>query len=149
MKSNLVLPKSLSELKKLPRHQHIKLWARYVDSPYKRQLRALWYYLSCENKHLTIEPKHLTKILKYAENPEDCLLKVVKNKYNLLPGSEIVKTFRGIEFKITVAELNKFIYRGTSYKTLSAIAKEICGSKVSGPDFFGLNNKRVRKEIHG
>lgn len=148
MKKKPVLPKRIEELKKLSHQKQAEMWNRYLDSPYKRQFRALWYYISCENMNVRIEPKYLTKIIKYSKNPEECLGKVVKRKYNLLPGSEIIKTFRGIDFKVTVVGVNEFIYRGVSYKTLSSVAKEICGHKVSGPDFFGVNNKRVRKEIH-
>ncbi len=87
---------------------------------------------------------------KYAENPDECMVKVYKTKYNLHPGTEIIKTYLGRQYKVTIAEVNDFIYNGQHYKTLSAIAKEICGIKVSGYDFFGLNNKRTLKEAaHG
>jgi hypothetical protein len=125
------------------------LWAKYVDFPYKRQYKALWYYIQCDNMRLKIEPKYLVKIKKYAQNPEECFDKVHKVKYNLTAGSEIVKIFRGIDFKVTVADENEFIFRNKYYKTLSAVAKEICGLKVSGPDFFGLNNKNVKGMING
>lgn len=70
--------------------------------------------------------------------------------YNLHPSTEIIKTYHGRQYKVTIAETDDFIYNGQHYKTLSAIAKEICGIKVSGYDFFGLNNKRALKEAaHG
>lgn len=150
MKKKIYLPKSTEELKKLSRQKQAELWARYCDSPYVRQFRALWYYIACENANLKIERKFLTKLEKYAENPDECMLRVYKTKYNLHPGTEIIKTFRGKEYKVLVAEHDDFIYEGRHYKSLSAIAKEICGIKVSGYDFFGLNNKQARKEAdHG
>ena len=75
------------------------------------------------------------------------MVKVYKTKYNLYPGNEIIKTYRGRQYKVNIAEVNDFIYEGKHYKTLSAIAKEICGIKVSGYDFFGLNNKRALNEV--
>ena len=78
------------------------------------------------------------------------MLHVYKTKYNLHVGTEIIKTFRNRQYKVLVADANDFIYDGKHYKSLSAVAKEICGIKVSGYDFFGLNNKRVLKEAaHG
>ena len=150
MKRKIHLPKNIEELKKLSQKKQAELWERYVNSPYNHQLRALWYYIACENANLKIERKHLIKLEKYAENPEECMVKVYKTKYNLHPGTEIIKTYLGQQYKVTIVEINDFIYNGQHYKTLSAIAKEICGIKVSGYDFFGLNNKRVLKEAaHG
>ena len=146
MKKKIYLPKSAEELKKLGRKKQAELWARYCDNPYKKQLRALWYYIACENANLKIERKFLTKLEKYAENPEDCMLRVYKTKYNLHVGTEINKTFRNQQYQVLVADVNDFIYEGKHYKSLSAVAKEICGIKVSGYDFFGLNNKSVLKE---
>lgn len=78
------------------------------------------------------------------------MVKVYKTKNNLHPGTEIIKTYLGRQYKVIIAEVNDFIYNGEHYKTLSAIAKEICGIKVSGYDFFGLNNKQALKEVaHG
>jgi len=150
MRKKIYLPKSAEELKGMKRKKQAELWARYNNSPYERQFRALSYYIACENANLKIERKHLTKLEKYAENPDECMVKVYKTKYNLHPGNEIIKTYRGQEYKVSIAEANDFIYKGQHYKTLSAIAKEICGIKVSGYDFFGLNNKQVLKEAaHG
>lgn len=149
MRSTMNLPKTSVELKKLPRKKQAELWAKYSDSPYVRQYRALWYYIACDSQNLKIERQHLTKITKYAEKPEDCMVKVTRTKYNLIPGSEIIKTFRGIEFKIMVTYDDKFIFNGKTYSTLSSVAKEICGIKVSGSDFFGLNNKKVKEKANG
>ena len=146
MKKKIYLPKSAEELKKLGRKKQAELWARYCDSPYERQFRALWYYIACENANLKIERKFLTKLEKYAENPEGCMLHVYKTKYNLYTGTEIIKTFRNRQYKVLVADANDFIYDGKHYKSLSAVAKEICGIKVSGYNFFGLNNKSALKE---
>lgn len=138
------LPQTHEEFKKLSMHDKTVLWARYVPHPFKRQHRALWYYIQCENLNLRIEPKHLTKIKKYKDSPNECVTRVYQKKYNLNPGAEIIKIFRGIEFKVLVADNGDFIYDGRTFKTLSAVARKISGIKISGPDFFGLN-KRDKK----
>lgn len=146
MKSKIYLPKTLEELKRMNHDVQSVLWARYSPHPYKRQIRALWYYIQCENMGLKIEKKHSTKIRKYMKNPDECMTRTYHNKYNLNPGSEIIKTFRGLEFRVLVADNGDFIYAGKTYKTLSAVAKEISEIKVSGPDFFGLMNKNIHNK---
>lgn len=145
MKPKIYLPKTIDELRKIPYLKQSDLWKRYVDKIYQKQGRSLWYYIACENTHLRVEAKHIIKLNKYAQNPEECLLKVHKNKYHLTSGSQITKTFRGIEFRVMIVNQNDFIYKDKHYKTLSAVAKKICGIKVSGPDFFGLNNKKAKE----
>lgn len=143
MKAFFMLPESKTELEKMDFEQKSLLWARYSPYPYRRQARALWYYIQCERAHATIAAKHVTMLRKYMNNPNECLSRVHKNKYHLLPGTIITKTFRGLEFKVTVDDRGEFVYNNKTYRTLSAIAREICGHKVSGNDFFGLTNKRL------
>ena len=83
MRKKIYLPRSAEELKKLSHQKQTELWARYHDSSYERQFSALWYYIACENANLKIERKHLTKLDKYAENPDECMVKVYKTKYRL------------------------------------------------------------------
>lgn len=143
MKAFFMLPESKTELEKMTFEQKALLWARYSPYPYRRQTRALWYYIQCERAHATIAAKHITMLRKYMNNPDECLSRVHKSKYHLNPGTIITKTFRGLEFKVTVGDRGEFVYNNKTYRTLSAIAKEICGHKVSGNDFFGLTNKRL------
>lgn len=42
MRKKIYLPKSAEELKKLNHQKQAELWARYHNSPYERQFRALW-----------------------------------------------------------------------------------------------------------
>ena len=74
MRKKIYLPRSAEELKKLSHQKQAELWARYHNSSYERQFRALWYYIACENANLKIERKHLTKLEKYSENPNECMV---------------------------------------------------------------------------
>ncbi|MCW5769675.1 MAG: DUF2924 domain-containing protein [Phycisphaeraceae bacterium] len=54
-------------------------------------------------------------------------------------GARITRVWRGRTYEVTVVEGGKaFIYKGTSYRSLSRIALEITGTAWSGPLFFGL-----------
>lgn len=55
----------------------------------------------------------------------------------LYPGIRLVRDWRGERHEVKVLQ-GGFEYRGERYKSLSALAKFITGTKRSGPLFFGL-----------
>ncbi len=54
-----------------------------------------------------------------------------------VPGTRLVREWQGVEHAVTVLE-NGFEYRGRPFKSLSAVANAITGTRWSGPLFFGL-----------
>src|SRR5713101_7438984 len=77
----------------------------------------------------------------------------------LKPGTVLVRDYQGQRHTVTVAP-NGFDWQGTTYASLSAIARAITGTAWSGPRFFALaprngtsargNNKRsVRVDRNG
>ena len=60
-----------------------------------------------------------------------------------MPGSILVKEFKNRSIVVTVLD-NGFEWEGRRFNSLSAIAKEVTGTKWNGLLFFGLN-----KEAHG
>ena len=138
-----ILPKTFEELKALSQDERARLWARYSPHPFKRQMRPLWYYIQCERLNLRIEPKFIKKIKKYKDKPDECVNRVLKHRYNIAPGTTIIRHFRNIEHKVLVNYDNTFLYNGKQYRSLSAIASDICGAKTSGPHFFELDKRKV------
>jgi hypothetical protein len=66
----------------------------------------------------------------------------------LKPGARLVREWRGRAHTVTVTE-DGFAYAGTSYSSLTKIAKKITGAHWSGPRFFGLlSADRRRAEGH-
>jgi len=55
----------------------------------------------------------------------------------LKPGARLVREWHGRTHTVTVTE-EGFEYAGTSYASLTKIAKKITGAHWSGPRFFGL-----------
>lgn len=133
------LPKTMEELKALSFDERARLWAKYSQHQFKRQMRSLWYYIQCDRLNLRIEHKYLVKIRKYKDNPEQCLDHACPNKYNFAPGTILTRYFKGIKYTILVNDDGTFYYNGKTYRTLSGIAREIAGIKISGPKFFGLD----------
>ena len=56
-------------------------------------------------------------------------------------GARLIREWNGRTHTVTVEE-DGFTYAGQSYRSLSAVAREITGARWSGPRFFGLTNKR-------
>jgi hypothetical protein len=56
---------------------------------------------------------------------------------SLKPGARLVREWHGRTHTVTVTE-DGFEYAGTSYLSLTKIAKKITGAHWSGPRFFGL-----------
>ena len=59
---------------------------------------------------------------------------------SLKPGARLMREWHGRTHTVTVTE-DGFGYAGTSYPSLSTIAKKITGAHWSGPRFFGLQAK--------
>jgi hypothetical protein len=54
------------------------------------------------------------------------------------PGTRFIREWQGASHDVLIVE-NGFRYRGKSYASLSVIARQITGTRWSGPAFFGLN----------
>ncbi len=55
----------------------------------------------------------------------------------LKPGTSVVREYQGVRHIVTITE-GGFAWQGRTYDSLSAIAREITGSRWNGPRFFGL-----------
>jgi hypothetical protein len=58
-----------------------------------------------------------------------------------LAGTKLIREFQGDLHEVLVSE-SGFIYQGQSYKSLSAIARKITGTRWNGPAFFGLRGNK-------
>ena len=57
------------------------------------------------------------------------------------PGMQLVRDWNGRTYRVEVTETG-YVMDGTTYASLSAVAKRITGTAWSGPRFFGLTEKR-------
>ncbi|MET3791809.1 DUF2924 domain-containing protein [Aquamicrobium terrae] len=73
--------------------------------------------------------------------------KLRKGRVNdrLIAGTRLIREWQGIEHCVTVTA-HGFDYQGRPYKSLSAIARAITGTRWNGPLFFGIRNHRTREE---
>ncbi len=55
-----------------------------------------------------------------------------------IAGAELIRVYAGVEHRVRVLPDEEFEYAGKRYPSLSMIAREITGTRWSGPAFFGL-----------
>jgi len=61
------------------------------------------------------------------------------------PGSVLTRRFKGHEYKVTVLS-DGFEFDGVPYRSLSAVAHAITGSHWNGMYFFGLTDRKRKRE---
>jgi hypothetical protein len=59
-------------------------------------------------------------------------------------GTRLIRDYQGVEHTVTVLT-DGFEWQGRPYKSLSAIARAITGTRWNGLVFFGLKNQRVAR----
>jgi hypothetical protein len=59
-----------------------------------------------------------------------------------IAGTRLIREWQGVEHCVTVRD-EDFEYQGRPYKSLSAVARAITGTRWNGLLFFGLKNRRV------
>lgn len=59
-------------------------------------------------------------------------------------GTRLIREWKGIDHEVTVLR-DGYEYQGRRYKSLSAIAHAITGSRWNGWSFFGLSTSRGRR----
>lgn len=74
------------------------------------------------------------KLLKLSRN-----INAIGQHSDLIPGTKICREWSGIIHQVEVLK-DCFEYQGQKFKSLSAIAQRITGTKWNGPKFFGLKS---------
>jgi hypothetical protein len=59
----------------------------------------------------------------------------------LKPGGRLIREWNGVTHVVDVST-HGFVWKGETWRSLSAIAREITGAHWSGPRFFGLKETR-------
>ncbi len=60
-----------------------------------------------------------------------------------IAGTRLVREYQGVEHTVSVLP-DGYEWQGRPYRSLSAIARAITGTRWNGPSFFGLRNQRGR-----
>ncbi|WP_428077385.1 DUF2924 domain-containing protein [Candidatus Avelusimicrobium alvi] len=145
MRNKCYLPKSLEELKGLSNEKLQFYWDIFYRYPLrgrKCKYRPLWYAIQCELYSCKLAEKYITRLDKYASNPEKYIQRANKNKYSLAIGTILTKKYKGNIYQVAVKGEKEYEWENNIYSNLTAIAQKITRGHISGPKFFGLTGKR-------
>lgn len=108
-------------------------------------LRALTYHLQCGSYGGL--PATLRRNLVKLSAGEQGAAETGTPTRTLKPGARILREWKGSVHEVEVVDTG-YRYRAQVYKSLSVIARQITGTRWSGPVFFGL--KLAKSEVnHG
>jgi hypothetical protein len=93
-----------------------------------------------ENVYGGLSPKASKKLQEIAESLNTTSRK--RKFTSLQPGTRLVRSWQGLLHQVTVLT-SGYEYNGKSYDSLSVIAREITGTRWSGPLFFGTKRKKA------
>jgi Protein of unknown function (DUF2924) len=65
--------------------------------------------------------------------------RIARPRRRLMPGNRLIRIWQGERHEVHVME-GGYLWRGRSWVSLSAIAREITGTRRNGPAFFGLRD---------
>ncbi len=81
--------------------------------------------------------RHLSKLVRaFAETGQVR----IDSEPAVKPGTRLIRAWQGQTHQVTVTA-DGYVYRDRSYRSLSMIAREITGTRWSGPRFFGLKRR--------
>ena len=144
--TNIVL-KRIAALKTMPAPELKKQWRDLFETeppPYNRRfLESRLAYRIQELAYGGLKPETVRRLEALGEQLDGGRIDVRKRKADERPvaGTRLIREFQGVEHCVTVRD-NDYEYQGRPYKSLSAIARAITGTRWNGWTFFGLRNYR-------
>jgi hypothetical protein len=137
----------LAALKTIPIGALKQKWRDLFDKeppPYNR--RFLEHRLSYRIQELAyggLKPETVERLRALAEDLDggDPARRHQPAKDRPIAGTRLIREYQSVEHCVTVRD-EDFEYQGRPYKSLSAVARAITGTRWNGLVFFGLKNQR-------
>jgi hypothetical protein len=138
----------VAALKSLPIPQLKQQWRDLFESeppPYNR--RFLEHRLAYRIQELAyggLKPEMLRRLRALAEELDggDPLNRRRHHQDRPLAGTRLIREWQGVDHCVTVRD-DGYEYQGCPYKSLSAVARTITGTRWNGWLFFGLKNRKT------
>ena len=136
----------LQELPCLSNPELLALWQElFAKSAHPRLRRNLMIpilaYRIQENAYGGLKPSTRQSLQKLAANLEQNRKAPLLLTLQLKPGTKLLRQFQGEIHEVLVVD-EGFEYRGKRYESLSEIARQVTGTRWSGPLFFGLKKSQ-------
>jgi len=72
-------------------------------------------------------------------------VKKTDRDYRPVAGAVLTREYQGVEYRVVASADGQYEFQGRAYQSLSRIAREITGTRWSGPLFFGLKASGTAK----
>ena len=110
--------------------------------PYNRRfLESRLAYRIQELAYGGLKPETIERLDALADELDGKLVRRKQSSDRPISGTRLIREWKGVEHCITVRE-EDFEYQGRPYKSLSAVARIITGTRWNGLVFFGLKTQR-------
>lgn len=144
------MTKVIEELQDLSREELIQKWKKLFGTNLPKHAKKdllikhiAWELQAKEHGGLSVQTKKqleklAEKMNKKQEINEADVKESCKNTaLEIKTGTKFIREYQGKKHEVTALEKG-FEYKGKSYKSLSAIANEITGTRWNGKIFFGV-----------
>ena len=141
------IPARLTVLKTMPTPDLKKQWRDLFDSeppPFNRRyLESRIAYRIQELAYGGLKPETIKRLEALGEQLDggDKRKRSIRADIRPIAGTRLIREWQGIEHVVTVLA-DGFDWQGRPYRSLSAIARAITGTRWNGWTFFGLKNHR-------
>ena len=116
------------------------LWGRAAPAGLRRELMIpILAYRAQEKAFGGLNPETERRLCKRSASLEGGRASPPKDR-RVKPGTRLLREWRGQTHEVIATERG-FLYQGKSQKSLSGIARQITGTRWSGPVFFGLKSR--------
>lgn len=134
----------LAALKAMPILDLKRKWREFFDTeppPYNRRfLEDRLIYRIQELAYGGLKTETIERLEALADGLEGKLSRRRRIENRPVAGTRLIREWKGIEHTVTVHN-DDFEYQGRPYRSLSAIARAITGTRWNGLVFFGLKKQ--------
>ncbi|MGF1500467.1 MAG: DUF2924 domain-containing protein [Paracoccaceae bacterium] len=144
------IPARLAALKSATTPELKAQWRELFDReppPFNRRyLESRLAYRIQELTYGGLKPETIRRLERLGEELDGGDRKKSRVRADTMPiaGTRLIREWQGVEHVVTVTT-DGFEWQGRPYKSLSAIARAITGTRWNGWVFFGLRSRRARK----
>jgi hypothetical protein len=141
------IPARLAALKSTPTKDLKDQWRELFDSeppPFNRRyLESRLAYRIQELAYGGLKPETIRRLERLGEELDggDRKKSRIRADFHPIAGTRLLREWQGVEHVVTVT-VDGFEWQGRPYKSLSAIARAITGTRWNGWVFFGLKSRR-------
>lgn len=135
----------IAELSKLPIAELWIVWDRYFSArpvnPNRAFVESRIAYKLQEEAFGGLAPSTRQRLEAIGAKHSKIKLRARPREFTFAPGTVLLREWGEREHKVMVTAEGLFEYEGSTFKSLTAVARHITGTHWSGPLFFGLNGK--------